>query len=280
MKLSFATLAAVAAVALPPTVVAKECLDWPLDNVCGLVKNNAGQSLKVANGWGRSNKDSYDEFDGETTFKKVTVNPNQSSKDQGVKDADGVFVPKGCRFTYDQETLKAKSYDHEWSREGRDSGLWIKIQSIDIITVTRISCASSGPTQDAKCTNIGGKCQYTANACSAGYLTGYCPSSQANVKCCPSKPSGPVQDTQCKNWNGVCQNSSQGCSGGYRVGLCPSSGNSIKCCLSIKQDNACLDAGGLCQDINKKSCKKGYMTGKCPSSGNNIKCCPTTFINT
>jgi len=84
----------------------------------------------------------------------------------------------------------------------------------------------SAQVQDTQCKNAGGVCQNTSNSCPGGYLSGYCPSSGASVKCCRI-----TQDTQCKNIGGVCQNTSVACASGYLNNYCPSGSSLVKCCV-------------------------------------------------
>lgn len=55
---------------------------------------------------------------------------------------------------------------------------------------------------------------------------------------------------------------------------------------TVVQDQACVNAGGKCQNTKKQSCenvvdtsKGGYVSGLCPSGNNDIKCCVSNYTD-
>lgn len=108
----------------------------------------------------------------------------------------------------------------------------------------------AGIKQDYQCSNARGKCQNTSNSCSGGYLTGFCPSSAANIKCCVGTSGRGTGAEKCvakyvRETNGQCQTNGgklpptggactvDGKAGSYQSNLCSGQYNSgYRCCVA------------------------------------------------
>ncbi|KAL8851804.1 MAG: hypothetical protein Q9221_003318 [Calogaya cf. arnoldii] len=130
-----------------------------------------------------------------------------------------------------------------------------------------------------------GICQKDSIACPGGaYVSGLCPDTAADIRCCPSAPA-PTTPKTCKppSGNGICQKDSIACPGGaYLTGLCPDTAADIRCCPTTpsappapKTCKPPSGGSGICQK-DTLSCPGGaYLTGLCPGTAADIRCCPS-----
>ena len=129
-----------------------------------------------------------------------------------------------------------------------------------------------------------GICQKDSIACPGGaYISGLCPGTAADIRCCPSAPApAPSTPKTCKppSGNGVCQKDTIACPGGaYISNLCPDTAADIRCCPSSTAAAAnptCKppSGNGICQN-DSIACPGGaYVSGLCPG-GDEMRCCPT-----
>ncbi|KAI4266566.1 MAG: hypothetical protein LQ337_008752, partial [Flavoplaca oasis] len=128
-----------------------------------------------------------------------------------------------------------------------------------------------------------GVCQKDSIACPGGaYISGLCPDTAADIRCCPSA-SAPSAPKTCKppSGSGICQKDNIACPGGaYISGLCPDTAADIRCCPSASAPSApktCKppSGSGICQKDNIACPGGAYISGLCPNTAADIRCCPS-----
>ncbi|CAO1604866.1 hypothetical protein XANCAGTX0491_008407 [Xanthoria calcicola] len=147
-------------------------------------------------------------------------------------------------------------------------------------------------TGSATCKPLSGNgiCQKDSIACPSGaYISGLCPGTAADIRCCPSAPApAPSTPKTCKppSGNGVCQKDSIACPGGaYISNLCPDTAADIRCCPSAPAPSApktCKPPGGGSGTCQKDTiaCPGGaYISNLCPDTAADIRCCPSAAAN-
>ncbi|KAL8993524.1 MAG: hypothetical protein Q9169_006282 [Polycauliona sp. 2 TL-2023] len=128
-----------------------------------------------------------------------------------------------------------------------------------------------------------GICQKDNIACPGGaYVSGLCPGTAADIRCCPSAPATPAAPKTCKppSGSGICQKDNIACPGGaYISNLCPDTAADIRCCPSAAAPTppkTCKppSGSGICQK-DSIACPGGaYVSNLCPDTAADIRCCP------